>query len=127
MLSKSAVFESGVDEVVPDAQVRSAIEECRALQSDLAAMPAHLDSWMSGADRRARADRLLAKFEKAVEKLLAALQNAGSRPAQASLLPLAQSVKKCSDSLERLLSYTQQMGTNRGDTIHFLISYNQEE
>lgn len=127
MLSNSAEFENDIAEVVPDSQVHSAIEECRALQLELAEMPAHLDDWMTGVERRARADKLLGKFEKGVENLLVALESAGSRPAQTSLLPLAQSVKKCSDALEKLLSYTQRMGTNRADTIHYLISYNQEE
>ncbi|MBI5173123.1 MAG: hypothetical protein HY986_09550 [Candidatus Melainabacteria bacterium] len=127
MRSNEQVFENLSEEVVPDNQVQDALEKCFALKEELATMPARLDLWMSGAARRERADKLLAKFSKAVDALLAALESAGQRPAQSVLLPLADAVKRCSDSLEKLLSYTQRMGTNHADTIHFLIRYNQEE
>ena len=129
MPSKKHVSVEENVEVVPDSQVANAMEECLALLRELADMPGYLDIVMSGVERRSRADKLLTKIKSGVDVLLLALQKAGSRPAQSSLLPLAAVVKKSSHSFKRMLSQGQAIcfATNRGDTIYYLISYNQEE
>ncbi len=115
-------------EVVPTAQLKRAIEECRLFELDLERhAEAMARGWMTGPKRLEEEKKKRGRLKERLTALIKVLEAAGERPAKSTLMPEADAFIKAARILNRFLGVTQKLSEHRFETIFWLIDYNQEE